>query len=62
MVLFHFRKEKKNRFSGQNEENSRKIGQLSVFPGSLWDFKERIGTHFNPSAAYCRILFFFSER
>lgn len=45
------------------KENSRKIGQLSVFPGSLWDFNQKIGTDFNPNVseifdfrAYCRIL------
>lgn len=49
MVLFHFREEKKNHFLGQNEENSRKISQLSVFSGSRWVFNPKISTDFNPN-------------
>lgn len=43
MVLFHFRGEKKNRFPEQNEENSRKISQLSVFSGSRWGLNPKLG-------------------
>lgn len=50
MVLFHFREEKKNRFPGQNEENSRKISQLSVFSGSRWVFNPKISRDFKPNS------------
>lgn len=48
MVLFHFREEKKNRFPEQNEENSRKISQLSVSSGSRWVFNPKIRADFQP--------------